>query len=154
MITPVNVGDVTGAVMEMLSQHSEIGNLGVTVDRSTEPPEDPGTEGYVGVFKGSVSFPPRVLGRGSGYRDQRIRLALSVRMSGFNDGEEGEIALEKLLTSVISCILSDCTLRGTVDEIGPDFEVQYPLLKDKEDEFLQIANVFFEALSNVKISED
>lgn len=153
MIIPVNIADVTSAVLAMLNEHPQIGNLGVTVERSAEPPDDPGTEGYVGLFKGSVRFEPRVLGHGSGYRQQRIRLALSVRMSGYESGEECEIALENLLTNVISCILSDSTLRGTVDEIGQDFEVQYPLLRDKEEEFLQIANIFFEAITTVR-SED
>jgi hypothetical protein len=154
VITPINVGDVTAALVAMLEEHPMIGNAGVTVDRSTEPPEDPGTSGYVGVFKGSMRFVPKTLGRGTGYREQNIRLALSIRMSGFEDGEEGEIALENLVVQVVSCLLSDTTLRGTVDNLGNDFEVQYPLLKDKEDEFLQIANVFFEGLTNVRISED
>ncbi len=153
MIVPINVGEVTSAVVQMFEEHPDIGQSNVTVERSTEPTEDPGTEGWVGVFKGSVTFPPRTLGYGSGYREQIIRLAASVRMSGFETGEDGETALENLVQKVVSCLLSDCTLRGTVLELSEDFEVQYPTLNSKEEEFLQVANVFFEAIARVQFVE-
>lgn len=156
-IQPVNIGSVTDAIRDMLLQHPEIGNVGVTVERSAEPPEDPGPEGYIGIYKGRVSFPPRVIGRGPGYRDQTIRLALSIRMSGYEDGDECETALENLLQNVVSCLLSDTSLRGTVDNIGEVFEIQYDtqvVIKDKDEEYLQIANLFFDALTTVNITED
>lgn len=155
MIIPTNVGQVSRAIQAMLNDHPSIGNEGVTIERSVEPPDDPGCEGYIGIYKGRCSLPIRTLGMGSGFRDHNLRFCLSVRMSGYEDGEECETALEDLLQHTVSCLLSDTSLRGTVENIGV-FEVEYDtvVINEKEKEYLQVANVFFEALSIVTVTED
>lgn len=156
-IRPINIGDITKAVQLMLIQHPDIGNVGVTVERSCEPSDDPGTEGYIGIYKGRASFSPRTIGVAPGFRNQDVRLALSIRMSGYEDGEECEEALEDLLQSTVSCLLSDTSLRGTVDNIGETFEIQYltdVIVKDKDEIYLQVANLFFEAQTTVNVTED
>lgn len=152
MITPTNVSDVTGAVLAMLNEHPSVGNLGVLVERSAEPPEIPGPEGWIGIYKSSIEYPSRTLGMGSGFRQQRIKLVLHVKMSNYNSGEDCEVALEALLQQCVSCLLSDTSLRGTVDVLDTDLQVQYPSFDRNEQVWVQPANIFFTGLVNVSVS--
>lgn len=155
-IQPVNVATVVAALMAMLANHPDIGLKGITIEACAEPPEDPGSEGYIGIYKGPNKFVPRVLGQGTGYRDQFISLAIHIRMSGYDDPQECNDALEEIVTNVLSALLSDCTIGGTVDNIAPNMEVQYPtILIDKKDkEYVQIANIFFDLETQVAIVEE
>jgi hypothetical protein len=153
IIIPVNIGDVTSAVLEMLQTHPQIGLAGVEVVRSEEPPEQAGPEGFVGIYRGRVRYNSRTLGMGQGYRRQRIELAVHVRMTHYGSGEECETSLENLVTQVLSCILSDESLKGTVDVLDEEIEVQYPTPQRGEEVYLQSANIFFNGVVNVNVQE-
>jgi hypothetical protein len=154
MILPTNVSDICAAVKQMLLEHPNIGNLNVAVERAAEPPEIPGIEGWVGVYKGTIQYPSRTLGMGAGFRQQRVKLALHVLMSNYESGEECEVALEGLLQNCVSCLLSDTSLRGTVEVLDTDFEVQYPDFIRGDNVWIQSASIFFIGLVNVSWSED
>lgn len=153
MIVPINVSDISAAVQAMLNQHPNIGNLNVQVERCAEPPEIPGPEGWIGIYKGLVEYPSRTLGMGTGYRQQRVKMAMQVRMSNYESGEECEVALENLLQQCLSCLLSDPSLRGTVDTLDTDLAVQYPSFEKGEDVWVQHANIFFTGVVNVNFVE-
>lgn len=153
MILPINVSEISAAVEDMLTEHPNIGNVGVLVERSAEPPEIPGPEGWVGIYKGLIEYPSRTLGMGTGLRQQRVKMALHVRMSNYDSGKDCEIALEALLQQCISCLLSDTSLRGQVDTLDTDLTVQYPSFDKGEEVWVQHANVFFTGVVNVTVTE-
>lgn len=149
MILPTDVSEITRAIEAMLLEHPQIGNLGTAIERSAEPPEQPGTEGWIGIFKTGIEYPSRTLGMGSGFRQQRIGIALHVLMSHYGSGAECEESLELLLQRVISCLLSDTSLRGLVDVLDSDMKILYPSFERFENIWVQAANVFITGLVNV-----
>jgi len=155
IIKAVDVGEVTRAILQMLNDHPAIGNSNVAIERSGEPPDDPGPFGWVGIYRSQASFNPRALGYGSGYRDHKIRLCVHVRMSNLDSPEGCEDDIETLIANIVGTILSDETLKGTVDNLAPEFTVQYQKQqiepdKDEDAYWIQVANIFFEAETTVK----
>lgn len=148
-IRPTNVSEVTQALAAMLLEHPEIGNLGTVIERSAEPPDQPGPEGWIGIFKSGIEYPSRTLGMGNGFRQQRIGLAMHVMMSNLDSGEACEDSLELLLQRTLSCILSDTSLRGFVDVLDSDLQIRYPSFDKLENIWVQTADIFLTGLVNV-----
>lgn len=141
MIQPVNVSDITRAIVAMLSDDLRIGQAGVRVERSEQFDAD--TNDYVGVYRNSQRFPPRTLGMGTGYRRQDVELVAIVRACNHSSGADCEDRLEEMVQDFVRVLLSDPSLRGTVDNLGEEFEVKYDSYDQKGGMWVQKAVVFF-----------
>lgn len=150
MIEPLNASEVTKAVVVMLHDAATVGGEGVRVERSEEWDTQPETKGWVGVYRESQRFPPRVLGMGSGFREQRVGLVALIRESNHASGADCEDALELLLQRVVSVLLSDPTLRGTVHNLADEFEVRYDKYDKVGGVFVQTAALFFTGVVQVR----
>ena len=143
IIVPTNVAQVTQAVTEMLQDAPGIGIDGVRVDRAEEINRTPTEKGWVGVYRDRIDYPPRVLGMGSGYRQQLIRLFLIVQESDPDGGAECEDRLEHLMQKCIGVLLSDPSLKGTVQTLD-EFSVEHlDYGKDAQGIYMQFAKISF-----------
>lgn len=142
IIVPTNIATVTKAVFEMLRDDPSVGIDGVLVERSAEPNMTPTEKGWVGVYRDRIEYPPRTLGLGSGYRQQRIRLFLLVQESDSSSGEECEERLEQLLQKCIGVLLSDPSLKGTVQTLD-EFTVLHEDYSKSDGVYIQMAKVEF-----------
>lgn len=128
----------------MLSEATDIGGAGVEVERSCEEKLTPTAHGWVGIYRDGIQYPPRALGMGSGYRMQQIRLYLLVQESDPTSGSECEDRLERLMQKVVGVLLSDPSLKGTVNTLD-DFSVSYRgFINDGM--YLQMARIDFTGL--------
>lgn len=144
VIAPTNVADITQAIELMLNEAATIGQAGVIVERSAEERETPTAHGWVGIYRDGISYPPRTLGMGSGYRHQEIRLYLLVQETDMSSGDECEDRLEALLQKVVGVLLSDTSLRGTVQTLDA-FTVTYRAFRGDYG-FMQMARIDFTGL--------
>lgn len=142
IITPVNVSEITRSVYEILRDDPTIGGAGVLIERSGEIQKVPTVSGWVGIYRDSVSYPPRTLGLGTGYRNQLIRLFLLLHESDPTSGEECEDRLESLLQRVVSALLSNESLKGTVDTLD-EFSVVQQSYDKQDNMFFQYARINF-----------
>lgn len=149
MIYIVEVSSVSKAIEEMLVADFALGQSGVRIERSGDPDTDDGSRGFVGIYRDRLTFPPRTLGVGSGYRRQNISFTLVMKESNPNSGEECEEALELLVKNVMRCILSDESLKGTVDTLDENIEVRYDRYDQIDGLYVQNAILFFTAIVNV-----
>lgn len=149
MIHSINVADITKAVVQSLTEDLAIGGAGAQVERSENFETPDGVKGYVGVYRDRVTFTPRTLGNGSGYRQQNTSLVVLMRESGYDSGEKCEDALEELVANVMRVILSDETLRGTVDVLD-NIEVRYDKYDQEGGLYTQTAGLFFTAIATVR----
>jgi hypothetical protein len=147
-VIPVNVAEVTGAVFDMLRAHQALIDLNVTIEVSEEINQEASRCPWIGVYCTGVKYPPRTLGGGPGYRRQEITLVLALAATG-GSGRECSEALEQLLQAALSPLLTDHSLKGTVDTLD-DIEVSYPDFRQTENGvFMQTAFVYFTGLVNV-----
>lgn len=142
IIVPTNIANVTQAVFEMLRDAPDVGGKGVMVSRSEEPNETPTLHGWVGVYRDRIDYPTRTLGLGGGYRNQLIRLFLLVQATDASSGSECEDRLEELLQKVIGVLLSDPTLKGTVDTLD-EFSVIHQSYEKSGGMYMQKARIDF-----------
>lgn len=108
----------------MWDDDPDIGGAGVEVDRYEELSATPGAHGWACIYRERVDYPARTLGMGSGYRNQLIRLFAFVRESDPTSGEECGQRLDALLQKLVSSLLSDPSLKGTVQTLD-EFSVIY-----------------------------
>ena len=150
VITPTNVSEITSAIETMLNEAIDVGQAGVMVERSAEERLTPTPHGWVGIYRDGIDYPPRTLGMGSGYRNQLIRLYLVLQETDPTSGDECEDRLEALLQKVVGVLLSDPSLRGTVQTLDA-FTVTYRAFKGDYG-FMQMARVDFTGVIPVSAS--
>lgn len=150
MIVPINAALVTQAVVDIVKENPNLGGSGVRVERSEDPDQQPDGTGHIAIYRVRQRFPPRALGQGAGSRQQRISLVALISASNYASGADCEDALEQLLVYFCGALLSDVTLRGTVDYLSEEFEVDYDRYDKKGDIFVQTAAVYFTGLVNVR----
>ena len=146
-VTAVNVSTVTAALVSLLDE--ALGNVAVV--RAEEINETPGNCPWVGVYRDNVEYVIKTLGFGSGMREQRINLVVVVQESDGTSGERCEDRLEELLKNVVGAILSDVTLRSTV-QVVTDFQVRYADYRKIGGGFMQTAAVYLTAVTTVLVS--
>jgi hypothetical protein len=144
VIVPTNVSGITQAIESMLNDSPNVGQAGVIVERSAEERKTPTAHGWVGIYREGISYPPRTLSMGSGYRMQEIRLYLLLQESDPSSGDECEDRLESLLQKVVGVLLSDPSLGGTVNTLDA-FSVTYALFKG-DNGYMQMARIDFTGL--------
>lgn len=145
IITPVSVSAVTQAIERMLRD----GLPGVSVERSSEINADPSRMPWVGVYRADCSFPTRTLGLGSGYRGQRVSVIVLAQESDPTSGDRCEDRLNGLVDQIISLLLSESTLGGTVHTVD-EFSVRYPDYQRVGDsQYVQTAMIVFTAITTV-----
>lgn len=141
VIAPTNIAQITQAIEQMLNDSIEIGQAGVIVERSSEERLTPTLHGWVGIYRDGIDYPPRTLGFGAGMRNQLIRLYLLIQESDPTAGDECEDRLETLLQKVVGVLLSDPSLKGTVNTLDA-FTVTYRGFKG-DSGYMQMARVDF-----------
>lgn len=143
IIVPVNVDGITQAVKDMWTDDIQIGVAGVLVERYEPVNKEPTEHGWVSVYRARVDYPPRALGLGAGYRQQFVRLFALVSESDMTSGEQCGTRLDDLLQKLVGTLLSDPTLKGTVDTLD-EFSVDYfDYTKDGNNVYMQSAQLNF-----------
>lgn len=150
MIQPINSSDVTKAVKAMFIEDQELGGSGIRVERSEQFDTPDDAHGFVGIYKDKQRFPSRTLGAGAGSRRQLIDLVVLLRESNHLSGEDCEDALEILAANVIRVLLSDTSLRGTVDALVDEFEIRYDSYDKSGGLWVQKAALMFTAEVRVR----
>jgi hypothetical protein len=150
MIHIVNVSEVTAALERMLVEDQTLGQAGTRIERSGDPDNSDDTKGFIGIYRERVSFPPRTLGAGSGYRRQNISLVVLLKESNHTDASECEVALELLVTNVMRVVLSDESIRGTVDMLDENIDIRYDSYDKIDGLYTQNALLSITAVVNVR----
>lgn len=149
IIQPLNVATVTQAVVDLLQADTRL--AAVKVERSEDKNLSPDDCPWIGVYRLGVKYPQRTLTSAAGYRQQRVQLLLLVQHANATSGAACEDELEELLTTVLSALLSDTTLGGTVQFLD-EFNVSYTsYMQATSGSFLQTAAIQFVALTNTTI---
>lgn len=150
LIKTVNVADVQSALGMQLATWPDIIDMSTLVIQHGEKPPDSETRcPWVGIYCIGHEMPPRVLGVGAGMRYQRITFWAVCKEASPNNGNECAAKLEALIQMIGSAILSDCSLRGTVDTVET-LKVSYPEWGKQAGVYVQTAVIQFTAQTTVQ----
>ncbi|CAB4169974.1 hypothetical protein UFOVP1082_46 [uncultured Caudovirales phage] len=140
MYKAVNVSDVSKALVAMLSDDQNLADINATICRSEVLNETPAMCPWLGIYRVMVNFQPRTLGVGGvgGSMRQLIDMAIVAQQSDGTSGEQCEDRLEELMAALCSALLSDTTVRGTV-QIMSEMSISYDDYKVSGEQFMQTA---------------
>lgn len=143
MIVAINVNEITQAVHDMWTDDPAVGGGGTLIERYEPIRKDPTLHGWVSIYRARVDYPPRTLGMGAGYRNQFIRLFALAGESDPTSGEECGKRLDDLLQKLVGTLLSDPSLKGTVETLD-EFSVDYfDYRKNDDGAYIQFAQLNF-----------
>lgn len=120
----LSTAEITDSLATLLEQSPKLGLDGVGIARSEIEPRDPPPNGWIGIFRVSVQYPPRVAGAGNQGRGHRVELMLMLVQTG-KSGEDCEDRIELLSKNVLDAVLEDGSFGGKVTWIE-DVYVRYP----------------------------
>lgn len=141
IITTVDIASVARAVTEILKDSQTLQDIGVKHTKRAAPVnQDPSKCPWLGVYPTRTPFLPRALGMGSGYRAQDNEFIVICQVAHANDPEACQDRLGLLVQGVTSALLTDPTLKGTVQTLG-DFEVTFDSYEKVDDTILQSATI-------------
>lgn len=153
MTTVIEAADpasITRALQAILEETPDL--FGVPIDRSGAIPED--SSDWIGIYGTGIRYDSRALGVATGFRMQRFALLVLVRTTSTNDGEQCEDRLGELVKAVMSAVLNNPTLRGTVANLTEDLNVIFDTFqKDDTEPYVQEATIFINAEIYVNVKE-
>lgn len=125
MIDVPNVADIAQAVVDLLKKDTRL--AAANISRDEERNATPGQCPWIGVYRVGARFPLRTLTGAAGWRHHKANFIILVQAANPRSGSECADTLEALTGDVISALLSDTTMGGTVNGLDPDseFSVDY-----------------------------
>ncbi len=145
IVSAIDVSSITGAIYAMLTDAPSVGGMGVIVEVAEQINEGPTDNGWVGIYHERLRFPARALGVAAGFRKQLTSLIVLIQASDPDSGQACGERLGELVKNVVSVVLNDTTLRGTVENIGEDLEVSYERYEKGDDGYNQTAALYLVA---------
>lgn len=142
IVVPTDVSEVTEALKTMLIEAPNVGGNDTVIERAEQFTEETYLNGWVGIYKSGRKFVPRAIGVAPGFRYDNIELILVVKYDSNETGTACENGLEALIKEIISIILSDTTIGGTVANVDGETRVQYDSYTKEDSVFTQRAYIF------------
>lgn len=147
-ITTQDISDVVLAVTTLLKDSLDLQDIGAKVELGEPINEDPSRCPWVGVYPVRCSFPSRTLGMGGGFRAQNPEFFVVCQEDHANDGAACLALLGRLVKAVTGAILSDPSLKGTVQMLG-DFDLEFSGYEKVNDVIMQTATLRVVGLTTV-----
>lgn len=122
----INVSTITAALKTLLDNNAAIAAwpLSMPVVRGDYINEDAGLTPWVGIYRGDVSMEPRTLGMTSGNMEATASIRIVVQQASADSASACEGILEGRVQNVLSAIMADTTIGGTVDMVNR-FKISY-----------------------------
>lgn len=125
MIDVPDVSEIAQAIVDLLKRDTRL--TAASISRDEERNATPGQCPWIGVYRVGARLPVRTLTSLAGWRDHKATFLILVQAANPRSGAECAVALEALTGDVISALLSDTTLGGTVSGLDSEseFSVDY-----------------------------
>ena len=128
----INLSVITKALQVQLQGAPTTAKYLDRIERGTALNLDPAYTPWVGIYRGSISYEAKTLGRGANNWLGQIELKVVVQASGNADTGEAEDALEQAISNVLAAIETDRTIGGTVAIISGYNVSDYSYRADEE----------------------
>jgi len=140
IITTQNVAEVAFAVESLVKDSQAVQDIDPQIEVAEQINEDTGRCPWVGIYPARSAFPPRGAGFGAGFRYQNPEVFVVCQEQHANDGRACLEKLGELVKAVTGAILSDFSLKGTV-QMTTDFDVEFSGYQKVNDAIMQTATI-------------
>lgn len=139
-ITTQDIAAVAIAVSDLLKDSLDVQDIGAQVELAEPINEDPSRCPWVGIYPARCAFPSRGAGYGAGFRYQNPEVFVVCQQQHANDGRACLEMLGALVKAVTGAILSDFSLKGTI-QMTTDFDVEFSGYQKVNDAIMQTATI-------------
>jgi len=147
-ILTADMAAILFAVRDLLKDSQVVQDIGAKVEVGEPVNEDPDRCPLIQLFPLRTPFPSRALGMGGGYRAQNNEFVVLFQQAHPLDGAACLELLGKLVQAGTSVLLSDPSLKGTVQMLG-DFDVDYLGVTKTNETIMQTATLRAVGLTTV-----
>lgn len=147
-ITTQDIAEVVLAVTTLLKDSLDLQDIGANVELGEPINEDPSRCPWVGVYPVRCAFPSRTLGMGGGFRAQNPEFFVVCQQTHASEGATCLAYLGTLVKAVTGAVLSDPSLKGTVQMLG-DFDLEFSGYEKVNDVIMQTATLRVVGLTTV-----
>lgn len=150
LIKTVNVADIQSALGMLLSTWPDLmDRTSLVIEHGEKPPESEMNCPWIGVYCLTHRLISRTLGAGAGMRYQKVTFWIVCKEASPNSGNECAAKLEALIQNITSALLSDPSLRGTVDFMD-EIIVNYPEWGKQSGVYIQTSVIQFTVQTTVQ----
>lgn len=135
-----DIAEVAFAVDSLVKDSQAVQDIGANIEVAEPINEDPSRCPWIGIYPARCAFPSRAAGFGPGFRYQNPEVFIVCQEKDPLDGRACLDALGKLVKAVADAILSDASLKGTV-QMMTDFEVEFSGYQKVNDAIMQTATI-------------
>lgn len=116
----INVSTITTALKTLLDSNATIAAwpLAMPVVRGDYINEDAGLTPWIGIYRGEINLEPRTLGMTPNNLEATALIKIVVQQSSADSSSACETLLEGRVHDVLSAIMSDTSIGGTVDMVN------------------------------------
>ena len=139
-MSAIDLSGITSEILTLLEHDQDFAH--VTLCRAEPINDDPANCPWIGIYRREQRYEPRTLGNSSGHRQYTGDVLIAAQETSLEDGADCEDLLDTLVANVIDAILSDPTLRSTVD-ITNSIAVTYSYDAAADDEHEQYFQTAF-----------
>lgn len=151
IVRSTNLTQTSIAIEAQLREWPGFGGL-VIVERDVPVPKQPDRYPWIGVYRQAQLLSARTLGAGAGYRRHNADYLLVLCESSAVSGQECADRLEALVSGATSALLSDESLRGNADTLGPEMRIVYTSYEQTASRaYTQTATIQFTTESAVNV---
>lgn len=143
-----DIGACMMAVRDLLKDSQDVQDIAANIELAEPVNEDPTRCPWIGIYPLRTTFPTRTLGMGGGFRAQNNEFVVICQHTHANDGATCLALLGELVQAVTGVLLSDPTLKGTVQMLG-DFELELLGTLKQNDAIMQTASIRAVGLTTV-----
>lgn len=140
IITTQDIAAVAFAVDLLVKDSQAVQDIDPTIEVAEQINEDPTRCPWVGIYPARCGFPSRAAGFGAGMRYQNPEVFVVCQQMHANDGRTCLELLGELVKAVTGAILSDFSLKGTV-QMTTDFDVEFSGYQKVNDAIMQTATI-------------
>jgi hypothetical protein len=140
IITTQDIAEVAFAVDSLVKDFQAVQDIDPNIEVAEPINEDPSRCPWVGIYPARCAFPARGAGFGAGFRYQNPEVFVVCQQQHATDGRVCLQTLGELVKAVSGAILSDASLKGTV-QMTTDFDVEFSGYEKVNDAIMQTATI-------------
>lgn len=129
--TPINMSTIAQQIERVLTDDRRTASSTITRSETVNNDPNQATKGWVGIYRSGIKYDPRSLGRGGHNYRGELTIFLVCQKTSIDSGADAEEELEELIVNVLSVILDNPEIRGSIGMLNA-FEVVYSYNRTKE----------------------
>lgn len=128
---PINMSRIAQLLEQVLVDDTRTASAEISRSETVNNDPQRASKGWIGIYRSNIKYDPRTLGRGGSNYKGELTIFIVCQKTSMDSGADAEEELEELIGNVLSVILDNTEIRGSIGMLNA-FEVVYSYNRTKE----------------------